>query len=202
MNRLLLYVMTSLVTFAFGVGIHPLLWLAPMRGAPTANIEPARVIIEPQSEIASALPPVATPSAIPAPFLILDYRDKFFPHAGFFMIGHKPKAFADFQFIELDLLKNRSYGNSYIEVYESSDKFLSTYVATFGLVTERKLFFVTSTASDSGYEYRFDGEFLSTDFESIAGKNKAALRGTLTKTKDGRTIAEHTVFFRMQHMGC
>jgi hypothetical protein len=76
------------------------------------------------------------------------------------------------------------------------------YNANFALVTERKLFFVTSKGTESEFEYRFDGEFVKTDFEEFADKNIEVLRGTLTKTKDGRKIAEHTVSFRMEHLGC
>jgi hypothetical protein len=36
----------------------------------------------------------------------------------------------------------------------------------------------------------------------VAGKHKAVLRGTFTKVKAGKKIAQRTVSFRMEHMGC
>ena len=73
---------------------------------------------------------------------------------------------------------------------------------TFALVSEQRLFFATSNLSNTEFEYWFDGKFLRTDFEAVEGKEVAVLRGTLTKTKNGRKIAEHTFNFRMEHLGC
>lgn len=74
--------------------------------------------------------------------------------------------------------------------------------ARFGLVTERQLFFASDRLRETDFEYRFDGEFLRTDFDAVAGKNKAVLRGTLTKMKNGRTVAQHVFTFRMEYLGC
>ena len=74
--------------------------------------------------------------------------------------------------------------------------------ATFAFVTERRVFFVTSPLATKHFEYRFDGEFVRKDFDNVAGTNKAVLRGTLTKTRNGRTVAQHEFTFRMEFEGC
>ena len=51
-------------------------------------------------------------------------------------------------------------------------------------------------------EYRFEGEFLRTDFDAVTDKNTPVLRGVLTRSKDGRTLVEHIVRFRFVYMGC
>jgi hypothetical protein len=74
--------------------------------------------------------------------------------------------------------------------------------ANFALVTERYLYFTTEPSKEQGFQYRFEGEFLVKNFASLDGKHKAVVRGTLTKSRNGRTLAEQTVTFRMEYMGC
>ena len=72
----------------------------------------------------------------------------------------------------------------------------------FALITNRRLVFATSKSSDTGIEYRFEGDFLRTDFEFVDGKKIAVLRGVLTRSKDGRALVERTVSLRFEYMGC
>jgi len=114
-----------------------------------------------------------------------------------------PSEFADFYSIELDLTGAEPSYNGYISVNTTSapDRYDAAR-ATFALVTERRIFFVTSPTRESEVEYRFDGEFLTKDLSSVESKDKVALRGTLTKTKNGRKVAECVVSFRVEHLGC
>ncbi|HEU0253811.1 MAG TPA: hypothetical protein VFR12_12325, partial [Pyrinomonadaceae bacterium] len=118
------------------------------------------------------------------------------------ILGPKPKEFADFQDIQLGLSGDGQAEASYILISEYSNDLWKYYEVNFALVTERRLFFATSKATNSEFEYRFDGEFVRTDFDKLDGKRIVALRGKLTKTKDGRKIADRELNFRMEHVGC
>lgn len=199
MKRLVLHVALMLVTFAFGVGLDRLLTqphvepLPPLVLVDTPRPEPQRELVA-----AVAPAPAATPNEI-----ILDYDvEEFNPFGAYEIIGPKPKSFAKFQGIELGVSGNEDYPG-YISVYNvESYKEYDGASATFALVTKERVFFVTGKTAMSDIEYRFDGKFLRTDFDSVAGKSKAVLRGTLTKTRNGRKLAEHTFNFRMYHLGC
>jgi hypothetical protein len=80
-----------------------------------------------------------------------------------------------------------------------------TYEAQFpvsGLVTEHGLSFATTAPSDNQYDYTFDGYFLRTGVLSNARKNDAVLEGRITKSKNGVRVAEATIRFRVEYLGC
>jgi hypothetical protein len=204
-KRFILYIAAPLLTFLLGEGIDRVIWQRPMKDVPAVSVAPATPNLEPHQEVIPVVAAAAAPepAATPAPVLILDFpREKFMPYAAYFIMGRTPKEFADFNSLELGMPHDGDVSDAYIRVYETANDVWESYDASFALVTEQKLFFVTSKGSNSEFEYRFDGEFVRTDFEVVAGKNKAVLRGTLTKTKDGRRVAEHVVSFRMEHIGC
>lgn len=198
MKRRVLNVGLMLVTFALGVAID---WpLRQPKSEPQINKVPL-----PKVEIISLPSPIdpvtTTPVNTQKPNLILDYDpEKFSPWAVFLTMGPIPKAFAEVDSIESGLV-GANCGYLHVNTLTKDGEY-DVAEATFALVTERRLFFATSKTRNSGVEYRFDGEFLRTDFESVAGKKRAVLRGTLTKMKDGRTVAQHTFSFRMEHLGC
>jgi hypothetical protein len=196
MKRLVLHVALMLVTFAFGVGLDRLLWEPHVEPLPNLEVFPL-----PEPRIVHSYG-IGAPAAESKEF-ILDYDfEKFNPVGAYEIMGPKPKAFANFQGIELAVSGSESYPG-YIVVYnEGSYNEYDGASATFALVTDERVFFVTSKTEVSLVEYRFDGKFLRRDFASVGGKNKAVLRGTLTKTKNGLKIAEHTFDFRMYHLGC
>src|SRR6185436_18772108 len=118
------------------------------------------------------------------------------------IMGPAPEGFRDFECIALGLSGMHDDEDSdYIVVYgdNGTDEWTP---ANFALVTERYLYFTTEPSKEQGFQYRFEGEFLVKDFRPVEGKNRAVVRGTLTKSKNGRTLAEQTVTFRMQYMGC
>lgn len=69
------------------------------------------------------------------------------------------------------------------------------------LITEKRLFFFVSQRSDIDFEYRFEGEFLANPAR-LTDTRKAAVRGTLTKMRDGHRVAESVVSFEVQYLGC
>jgi hypothetical protein len=193
------------VTFAFGIGIHRLIWQRQVNKTPSPKAETISFVLpEPYGLVPTTVPAVApAPVATPTPNFIRDYdSEKFALYAVFYPMGPTPEAFADVESIEVAPNGDGEDDPGYITVNTRLyDKYYNAE-ATFALVTERRLFFVTSKARDMDFEYRFDGEFLRTDFDAMAGKNKAVLRGTLTRTRNGRKIAEHTFNFRVGHLGC
>jgi hypothetical protein len=111
MQRILLYLLTPLITFTLGVGANRLFSKAPVQTAPQRLVEiPAPA----DTEILAAAP-------VPSPTLILDYPEK--PMgllAGFYIIGPQPREFADFQFMEVGLAPDRNVSTSSIYVYEQT----------------------------------------------------------------------------------
>ena len=205
MRRVILCIAAILITFAIGVGADRVWWYFLAAPPQPTRVEPAF-----DFPIPPALPPFipAAPPPPPAPItpkanLILDYDpEKFSLWAAFEIMGSKPKAFADVHSFEVMLSPgSKEYPGSISVLTKVGDKY-DIAPATFGLVTESRMFFTTSELSNSDFEYRFDGEFLRTDFDKVAGKNKPVLSGTLTKMKKGRTIAEQAFSFRMYYMGC
>ena len=205
MKRVILRVVVMLLTFALGVAVEWLILRRPLnKTEPPCKVE----VVSPEAvvERLASLTPVAplepVPAATPKPHFILDYDPETFnPYGMYYIMGPKPKEFANFDSFELVLIGGDN-DPGYISVFTSGDYSSDSASAVFALATERRLIFATSPSNNSRVEYRFEGEFLRTDFNSVAGKNKAVLRGTLTKSKNGRTLAESTVTLRMEQHGC
>ena len=200
MRRVILWIVTILITFAIGTGFDSLWRYRTTKESPvTAKLEAAPLeITVPEVE---KTPPIPAPA--PAPNLILDYnREKIDHYGALYIMGPAPEGFRDFECIALGLSGIHAEEDSdYIIVY--GDKSNGEWTpANFALVTERYLYFTTEPGKEQGFQYRFEGEFLVKDFRPVEGKNRAVVRGTLTKSKNGRTLAEQTVTFRMEYMGC
>jgi hypothetical protein len=143
-----------------------------------------------------------TEPAKPKPIFVLDYdRRMFWPWAFFHAYGPMPKTF-EIDSIEIGLNGAAEDDQGYIAVYKMHDYTYKSASAVFALVTKQRLMFVTERMPHSEFAYRFDGEFLHTDFEKLGGTNTVVLRGTLTKMKNGQTIAKRTVSFTAEHLGC
>jgi hypothetical protein len=204
MRRFILWIAAILITFAIGVGADRLWWhfLAAPPPAPVA--EPVAVnTFEPQraAYVPPPLPPAAPPP--PKPTMILDYDPLSLSlYAAFYPMGPLPKEFADFDSFEAMLSPDSVDEPGTIAVYTRQGAQSYRAEATFALVTERRFFFATSKSEKGDFEYRFEGEFMRTDFDAAAGKNKAVLHGTLIRMKNGRTITQHEFTFRMEYMGC
>jgi hypothetical protein len=203
MKRKILYVVVALLTFAVGVGLGQvnLQRLSP----PAPKAEPViRVPVEQTPPSVPVATLAAAEPAEPEPQLILDYdQHKFDPYGRYYVMDSKPKEFENFDVIDLSLypgLNGHPNGIISITTYVNKEPLFTN--ASFGLITEKRVFFVTYPTFIPGVEYRFDGEFLRSDFEAMDGKNKAVLRGTITKTKYGRKLAEHTFNFRIENGHC
>ena len=202
MRRFILWIAAISITFAIGVGADRLWWHFFTAPPQPVKLEPVAFEVDiPQREVVPYVPPAPPPA--PKPNLILDYDSvSLSVYGAFYPMGPKPKAFADFDSLEVMLSPELVEYPGTISVFTIEGGSSYQADATFGLVTERRLFFATSKSQKGDFEYRFDGEFLRTDFDAVAGKNKAVLRGTLTRMMNGRTITQHEFTFRMEYRGC
>jgi len=200
MRRVILWIAAILITFAIGLGADRLWWHIFAAPAPAPKAEPVAVDVQPLRE--TVFVPVPAEPTPAKPNMILDYDPLSFQvWTVFYIMGPKPKEFADFDSMEA-MLNPQANDPGTITVRTREGNGYDNAEATFGLVTEQRLFFATSKSDNGDFEYRFDGEFLRTDFDKVAGKNKAVLRGMLTRMKNGRTITQHEFTFRMEYMGC
>jgi len=196
MKRIALQLLVGMLTFSSGVAIQRILF-TEKRVEPTPQVEQVETVKYIEVPVPASIPS-------PTPNLILDYNPaKFDPYGYYTIIGKKPKGFHDFDSLSLSVYESEQgvgSGGIYVTTaveHENNDG----QSAVFGLVTQQRLFFVTAPF-ENGFEYRFDGQFLRGNVVADAGNRKAVLRGTLTKTKKGKKIAEGVVEFRVEHMGC
>ena len=202
MKRMILRVTVMVLTFVCGFVI------ARVTSSLTVPLPPPNptqtVLIAPPPPPHVPIAPKLQPKA--DPILILDYDEEKIDRWGYFYIlGSTPKEFADFDSLAIGLtspMHGDVGSRGFISVETRAAETRDVAHANLVYTTERRLFFATSPAERSGVEYWFDGEFLRNDLDAVAGKHKAVLRGTFTKVKDGKKIAQRTVSFRMEHMGC
>jgi hypothetical protein len=196
MKRIALQLLVGMLTFSGGIAIQRILF-TEKHVEPTPQVEKVETVKYIEVPVPASIPS-------PTPNLILDYNfAKFDPYGFYTIIGKKPKEFRDFDSFSLDVYVGNSgvgTGDIYVTTAVEHENYDGRPV-TFGLVTQQRLFFVTAPF-ETGIEYRFDGQFLRGNVVADAGERKAVLRGTLTKTKKGRKIAECVVEFRVEHMGC
>jgi hypothetical protein len=200
MKRLTIYVLTSLLTFSAGVAGERLLnTKTPVKSTPPPRIEQLQTvpIWLPPTETFTAAPPVPQP---PEPTLFIDYpRKKFDPSATYVPIGLKHKGLSEFSAFWIDAYVTE--GKGYIQVGTRQNEDYQELEVKFALATQRRLIFVTDSTED-GIEYRFEGEFLRGNMIADAPEGKPVLKGTLTKTKNGRKVAEAVVKFGIEIHEC
>ena len=210
MKQMILRVVVMLLTFTLGVVVYGLILQraankasAPLcvQAVSPAPLEPVKASVTPVVPAAVVAPPV--PVATPKPHFILDYDpDTFYPYGMYYLMDPKPKDFENLDGFEMEQNGYAADVPAYIMVIKRyPDDSTGSTSAVFGLVTKRRLVFATEK-SHTGIEYRFEGEFLRTDFDAVSGKNTAVLRGVLTRSKDGRALVERTVSFKFVYMGC
>lgn len=208
MKRMILRVVVLLLTFVVGIATYGLILRRAVNEAPTPCkvevVSPEAMIqrIESIAKITPVAPVAPLPAPTPKPHFVLDYDPETFnPYGVYYMIGPKPKEFERFESLELGIYgENTEPGD--IRIFTRGIAYSDEATALFALVTKDRLVVSTSKTSESGVEYRFEGEFLRRKFSPVAGTNTPVLRGVLTRSKDGRTLAEATVSFRFEHLGC
>ena len=189
----------SLLTFVAGVGSERLfVTKTPVKPTQTPRIEQLQtvpILLPPTAAFAPA-PPV---SNTPAATLFIDYpRKRFDPNGTYVPIGPM-KGLSEFGAFWIEAYQPEEKGYLFASIRE--DENYRELEMKFALATERRLFFATESTED-GIEYRFDGEFLRGNVIADAPEGKAVLKGTLTKTKRGRKVAEAVVKFGIEVDGC
>jgi len=146
----------------------------------------------------------ALPVSPPKPTLIFDYDlQKFYPLADYALTGKRPKGLSkdDSFFVTIWHLDDTDTSHDYVAFSIFDERGNTDLFASFALVTERRLFFVTQP-TDEGFVYRFNGEFLRRGVIIDSAEGEVVLKGTLTKTKHDRTLVEWPVRFKVIHEGC
>lgn len=207
MKRIISGVAAMLVTFALGAGVYGLVW--PRSETSTAVVEPVvqdfKPVAEPVVPVAAVVTPVETLPSTPESRIILDYDEMtFYPNGTYHILGSTPKEFAEFFSFEANYSEySNDHPVGYISVNtKSGGGTFHSHSATFGFITERRVVFITAPDPSTGFEYLFDGAFLRSDFNVVANRDKAVVRGTLTKMKHGNKIAERVLNFRIVQHGC
>jgi hypothetical protein len=185
------------LTFLCGVASHRL--VHPNRTKVRASETPV------VAKIRYAMPPASpspTPSETYTNQLLFDYdRKTFDPTGSYYVIGNVAE-FSEFESIELwpvhvDAKPNSAFiGVAFATVGQRVEP------VVFGVVTRHRLIFKTRSPYEEDVEYDFDGEFLRGKIVYEAPSGRAVLRGRLTKSKNGRTIAERIIKFRVEYHGC
>jgi len=188
--------MITLLTFSTAIGVDRLL---------TSRLEPVvqtTPILSSDPIAAESVMAAPTPVSPSKPTLIFDYDpEKFWPVAHYALTGNRPKGLSrdDSFFIKIWHFDNSDKDFVWFSIDDERGN--TDLWASFALVTERRLFFVTQP-SDLGFVYRFDGEFLRRGVIFDSAEGEVVLKGTLTKSKDNRTLVEWPVKFKVVHQGC
>jgi hypothetical protein len=197
MKRSILWLAVALLAFGFGVVIHRIFDTPKQKPRTEWKLDP--VIIQPVAACPASTP---APDPTPTQYLIFDYHPVTFdPRGTYFPLTPLPYEFKDFELFEIssDEYLGKVSGSALVQVRTSNESDFQN--ANFLLITEKRLFFYAAPRFEAQYEYRFDGEFLGNPGRLI-DTGKAAVRGTLTKMKNGRRIAERVVTFDVKYLGC
>jgi hypothetical protein len=196
LKRTLLRLLVAVATFLIGTTTH---WIYDRReeAAPLPQSEWVRVDYQNRSD-SSEQPPPAEPE------VVFDYDPtEFNPRGDYFIIGRKPKEFRDFDCLELAVdegYDGKPRGRAMISTYDG-EQYGAIYGIS-GLVTKQRISLVEKGMSEEDVGYRFEGEFLREGDLWRAGQSRAVLKGRLSKTRGGKTIAEAVVKFRIEYLGC
>jgi len=196
MNRLTLKMAIITLTFLCGIASHLL-----VRQDRTKVLPSETPVV---AEIRYAMPvssPLSTPPETCTENFLFDYDRKHFdPTGSYYIIGNVDE-FSEFESIELWPPHSSKRNAAFIGVALAT---VGQYVdpVIFGVVTSRRLIFKITSRYDDEVVYHFDGEFLRGKTVYEAPPGQAVLKGRLTKSKDGRTIAERILKFRVEYHGC
>jgi hypothetical protein len=196
MKRLILRLTVAIMAFSFGFAIHHVLDSPKQKPRTVWKLDPV-------AACPAATPaPLPTPSPTPTQYLIFDYNVKTFdPRGTYFPLSPLPKEFAAFDLFEIstDEYQGKVSGSALVQTRANEEYDFQN--ANFLLITEKRVIFYSAPRFDTQFEYRFDGEFLGNPGR-LVDTGKPAVRGTLTKMKDGRKIAERVVSFEVKYLGC
>ena len=195
MNRLVTHLLVSAITFSLGITSAAIFKRQYAPQVQTHEVESAL--------LKEAPPPVKAHISTPDPNIVWDYDvDRFNPRGVYYILGPKPKAFREFDCLELAVYPSDGRASGSVSIQIVVNRVYEAQYAVFGRVTEHRLMFTTTAASDDQYDYAFDGYFLKGGVLSNTDRDEAVAEGRLTKFKYGVLIAEATIRFRVEYLGC
>jgi hypothetical protein len=203
MTGSILRLTVAILAFGFGLTIDRLFISRTVDEKPPAQVtcDPNRIEVR-----TVFIPPPAAP-----PVHIVDFDIDFVPPSGlYFIAGKIPKDFEGFSSLELwwdrDTEDSTVNGMATISAWTNAAHTTQNQQRNVvSLVTKRRVLVVTESASGNDFGYRFDGEFVqANNLAALAAAGKPLIRGTLTKTKNGRKITERVVSLLLdnEHSGC
>jgi hypothetical protein len=197
MNRLVTHLLVSAATFSIGITSEAIHNRQYSPQAQTHEIESTPRLLN------EAPPQVKANISTPDPKIVWDYDvDRFNPRGVYYILGPKPKAFPEFDCLELAVYPSDGKAVGQVIIQIVVNRTYEVQYAMSGLVTEHGLNFATTAPSDNQYDYTFDGYFLRTGVLSNARKYEAVLEGRITKSKNGVRVAAATIRFRVEYLGC
>ena len=205
MKRLFIHLCITLLTFITGCIAQSLATRAIFSGAPMSvqRVEPS---ISPVPKAA----PVINLQPTPRTFVLAYDPEEFNPRGDYFILGPKPHALREFDCLELVVegSQGKAIGDATLSTKyfgNNPDYYITSGNGEYsiaGFVTKERLSFVATSESPEDFQFIFEGHFLRSGSVSDAQSNEAVLRGTLTKLKRGVKVAESTVRFRVEYLGC
>jgi hypothetical protein len=197
MNRLITHLIVSAITFSLGITSA-----AIFKRQYTPQVLTHEVQSTPQL-LTEAPPPVKANISTPDANIVWNYDvNRFDPRGDYYFLGPKPKAFPEFDCLELAVYPSDGKAVGQVMIQIVVNRTYEAQYAVFGRVTEQRLMFSTTAGSDDQYDYAFDGYFVKDGVLSNADKNEAVAEGRLTKFKHGVLIAEARIRFRVEYLGC
>lgn len=215
MKRWIIRICIAVLTLFTGVTVH-FVALQAISFGPDATVKCAELPPPPTTKLVALPPPAPKPIAVinpepVSPTFVLAYDpDEFNPRGDYFILGPKPKELREFDVFELVVegwqgkaigdatLSTKYFGNNpdYNITSGNGDYSIAGYV------TKERLSFIATSKSPEDFQFIFEGHFFRGGTVSDARANEAVLRGTLTKLKRGVKVAESTVSFRVEYLGC
>lgn len=187
MKRLVLCFAVAILAFVLGVLAERIFISRTSAEMPKVeSCDPSRIEVR----------TVFVPPAAPPPVEVFDFNRDSAPPTGTFYLTKTPKGFEDIDFLHVwwwePTAEGEIQGQGTIntQAYGGSDR--QRTVVT--VVTRRRVLLITESESGKGFGYRFDGEFIqSNNLHALADTGKPIIRGTLTKTKNGKKVAQSVV---------
>lgn len=208
MKRIVVRLTVAVVAFGFGVAVDRVAISRLPTAAETTSVEPTTATTirtnEADADEASCYTEtVARPASdAQTPLTLFDYNPaRFDPRGTYFALTPRPNEFAEVDLLEIGVDESEPHVSGAAFIQTRIDGIYDSQRADFLLITERRLFLVTAPRVDTDVAYRFDGEFLTNPAATL-DSGKAVLKGTLTKTRNGRTIGVWKVSFDVKYLGC
>ena len=196
MKSLIAYFFVATATFCIGTSSQ-LIFRAPVTGIDKPQAIESITITTNQPS------PVVANTWTREANVVWDYDvDRFNPRGVYYILGPKPKAFPEFDSLELAVSPNDHKAEGRVMIQIIVNQTFEAQYKVSGLVTEHGLSFSSTSITDTQCDYAFDGYFLRTGVLFKARKHEGVLEGQLTKSKNGVRLAAAKVRFRVEYLGC